>query len=273
MLESFLHEFNCFVTLTYSDEFLPKDGSLDKGHHQEFLKSLRHAIYPRKVRYFAVGEYGARTFRPHYHYALFGLPSCLAYMQNDFVDKKGRRTCSCSSCLPIRLAWSKGITDCARLEKDSAQYIAGYVTKKMTKRSDPRLGGRAPEFAQPSLKPGIGADAMRVLASTISDSGFIDLLLEHDDVPTVVGGLPLGRYLRSKLREYLGVPKDAGKGYLLRQSQELCALSEVFYNDSKNKKADGTAKRHFMEVLEEERVQKVLNCEAKSKIFIKKESL
>ena len=32
---------NCFITLTFSDQFLPKDGSLDVTYFQKFIKRLR----------------------------------------------------------------------------------------------------------------------------------------------------------------------------------------------------------------------------------------
>lgn len=60
-----------FLTLTYSDEHLPKDGQLVKEDLQLFFRLLR-----RKnpgIRYFAVGEYGTEKGRPHYHAVVFNL--------------------------------------------------------------------------------------------------------------------------------------------------------------------------------------------------------
>lgn len=39
--EASLHEENCFITLTYNPEHLPKSNSLDKSHFQKFMKRLR----------------------------------------------------------------------------------------------------------------------------------------------------------------------------------------------------------------------------------------
>lgn len=85
----------------------------------------------------------------------------------------------------------------------SAQYIAGYCMKKMTQHSDIRLRGRHPEFTRMSLKPGIGADAMWNVASEIlkydlDQARDVPLTLRHGSKE-----LPLGRYLRNKLREYV----------------------------------------------------------------------
>src|SRR5579862_2093905 len=52
---------NSFVTLTYSDEFLPHDGFLDKRVWQLFMKRLRKH-FGDGVRFFMCGEYGPSTF-------------------------------------------------------------------------------------------------------------------------------------------------------------------------------------------------------------------
>lgn len=72
MHEASLYEDNCFITLTYNDDHLPSNGSLDKTHFQKFLKRLRKSIYPQKLRYYHCGEYGDEGGRPHYHAIIFG---------------------------------------------------------------------------------------------------------------------------------------------------------------------------------------------------------
>ena len=63
-----------FVTLTYEDEKIPisKNGlqTLDKTDLQKFFKRLRKLTH-EKISYYAVGEYGDKTQRPHYHIILF----------------------------------------------------------------------------------------------------------------------------------------------------------------------------------------------------------
>lgn len=75
---------NCFVTLTYSDEHLPLAfsvdgievrGSLCKSDYQKWLKHLRINLNRQGVSspsFFVCGEYGSRTFRPHYHVVVCG---------------------------------------------------------------------------------------------------------------------------------------------------------------------------------------------------------
>ena len=74
MHEAKLWPQNCFITLTYSDEFLPPYGSLSVRDIQLFMKRLRKgkkASASNPIRFFLGGEYGERNLRPHYHAVLF----------------------------------------------------------------------------------------------------------------------------------------------------------------------------------------------------------
>jgi len=78
MHEASLHQDNCFITLTYDNEHLPKNASLVKRDFQLFMKRLRKAYPAVRIRFFHCGEYGEQYGRPHYHAILFGF---------DFPDK------------------------------------------------------------------------------------------------------------------------------------------------------------------------------------------
>ncbi len=52
--EAQLHSENCFITLTYAPEFLPKDGSLQVRHFQLFMKRLRKR-FGSGIRFFHCG--------------------------------------------------------------------------------------------------------------------------------------------------------------------------------------------------------------------------
>lgn len=188
-MESMCHNVSSFVTLTYEDapkgqfglELRPRDTQL-------FMKRLRKNLgFP--IRYFLVGEYGDQTQRPHYHAALFGVdPGFEAH---------------------IHKAWGHGFIHVGLVEQNSASYLAGYTTKKMTSADDDRLDGRHPEFARMSTSPAIGAPFVPRLAHwfTATSTG-AKTLQELGDVPPAVriGGkvFPLGRTLRGKLREEVG---------------------------------------------------------------------
>jgi hypothetical protein len=211
MLEVASHrEKSAFITLTYNEKHLTSDLSVKPADLINFVRRFRYGTTEssrrptERVRYFGAGEYGERFSRPHYHVAIFGHGSCSRIR----TSNTGR--CSCSYCTYCEQVWAKGNVSVGAVEPASAAYIAGYVTKKMTRSDDPRLNGRHPEFGRMSLRPGIGALFMDEVASAILE---YDLEKEMVDVPK---GLrhgnqiwPLDRYLRERLRERIGRDKKA----------------------------------------------------------------
>lgn len=178
------HAESAFATLTYAGSAF----SLIPSDLKAFVKALPKAV-GRPVRYFAVGEYGEQTMRPHYHLMLFGF---------SFLERERVEDC-----------WRYGHTQVVPYSETLAQYIAGYVSKKMTAKDDERLEGRFPEFARMSNRPGLGAEAMKRLARDLTSSEANARALANGiDVPgevRVAGKLyPVGRYLKGKLREGVG---------------------------------------------------------------------
>ena len=124
--ESQMHQQNSFVTLTYDDEHLPHDGSLNKKHFQLFMKKLRKHFEGQKIRYFHCGEYGEKLGRPHYHACLFGI---------DFSDRVPFSTTNdviTYTSDTLTKIWGKGFTTCGELNYDTAAYTARYIMKKVT---------------------------------------------------------------------------------------------------------------------------------------------
>lgn len=159
--ETSMHSSAWFLTLTYSNEDLPKNGSLSPTHLSGFFKTLRRKQPPKTVSYYACGEYGERTERPHYHAVLYGV---------DFLDRALSRR---SRGLPIWRSqtledyWPYGLSEFSTVTPGSAAYVAGYVRKKVSKRVNPDAYSRVdtdtgeiveihPEFSRMSLKPAIG---------------------------------------------------------------------------------------------------------------------
>lgn len=224
ILEAKEYEFNTFATLTYSDDHVPALGSLEPEHLKLFMYRLRFALKPQKIRFYAVGEYGDDTERPHYHVAFFGLENCLR--GRTMVRRNG---ICCESCSRVASHWSYGNVYLGELNSTTAAYIAGYCTKKLTARDDERLHGRHPEFARMSNRPGIGAHAMDDVASTLMEHG----LDKSEDVPAALrhGGrlYPLGRYLRRRLRTRIGRDEKAPESVLEKARGELRPLRDLAY--------------------------------------------
>lgn len=230
-LEAMLHAEKCFVTLTYGEDNCPAGGSLAPGDFRDWLKRMRRAAEPSRLRFYGVGEYGDTTERPHYHVALFGWPSCRGR-----INQPGK-PCPCVACSVVRETWGFGHVLVGTLNLKSAQYLAGYVTKKMTKWDDPRLAGRHPEFARMSLRPGIGADAMHDVASVMMQYR----LDERGDVPSGLrhgaGMHPLGRYLRKKLRTMVGKDEAAPPEALHEAAEKLQLVRAFALSDDRSVKS------------------------------------
>lgn len=164
MHEAKCHEASCFLTLTYDDEHLPYRGQLVYRHFQLFMKKLRLRYAPLKLRFYACGEYGEHTFRPHYHCCLFG--TAFYSDRKEWKDSGSGYPLYISESLDA--LWNKGHAYIGDLSWDSAGYVARYCLKKVTgkgadahyERVDEQTGEvyyLPPEFAHMSLKPGIGS--------------------------------------------------------------------------------------------------------------------
>lgn len=229
MLEASLQSDNAFVTLTYSEEALPLGGTLRREDLQGFLKRLRRAIEPKRIRYYGCGEYGEETKRPHYHLCVFGYPQCV-YGRSVYSD---RRANCCFACDKVRDAWGNGNVQVGGVDRESAQYVAGYVVKKLTRKDDPRLLGRAPEFGCMSLRPGIGAGVVEHIGRVLDEIEFSGV-----DVPNVLrhGGKewPLGRYLMRRLRKEVGRDEKVPQAVVHKIAAELFDLRMAARADESN---------------------------------------
>jgi len=188
VLESRMHPHSLFVTLTYDQDHLPEDNSLEPQVVSGFLKRLR----ARGVvcRFHVAGEYGSRLGRPHYHLTLFG----------DFSGIDIRAI--------IEQCWDRGFVQVGILKPGGASYVAKYATKGFTKSGDVALKGRHPEYHEMSLRPGLGASYIDHMALVLTSRAGSALLARFTDIPTSVRidgfNYPLDRYLQARLRLALG---------------------------------------------------------------------
>jgi len=156
LLERTQHADASFVTLTYEDKHLTYSGaaglpSLYPRDLTLYLKTLRHR-FRTPFRYFACGEYGSDTKRPHFHVVLFG--------QEEVYDEH-----------KISQTWGKGSVKLSELNTVRAKYVAKYTTKKQTSQ-DAYSDGRAPEFSRMSRKPGVGLTVIPKIAASLKRCGY-----------------------------------------------------------------------------------------------------
>lgn len=143
------HEWAAFVTLTYAPEALPANGDVDKKTVQDFLKRFRERIAPRRVKYYAVGEYGRDSYRPHYHLLVYGVKPCGHCWSCRKPGEVGDDPDG--DCLDLRRSWSFGFVDVGSVEPASIRYVVGYIEKSLFTRA---LKGHVRPFAL--MSRGIG---------------------------------------------------------------------------------------------------------------------
>lgn len=138
----------CFLTLTYADEYLPyADGgySLARKDFQLFMKRLRKHANKTKIKYYACGEYGSKTERPHYHAIVFNLPRPF--------DKY------------IKKAWTYGHIHVGTVTEASIFYTTKYALKGLRRKKAWEYDelGREPEFQLMSNGLGISYQSEAIL--------------------------------------------------------------------------------------------------------------
>lgn len=99
-----------FVTLTYDTSTVPITPNgymgLSKRDVQLFMKRLRK-LSKNTLKYYAVGEYGTKGNRPHYHMILYNLEDV------EMINK----------------AWQKGSIHVGNVSGDSIAYTTKYIDK------------------------------------------------------------------------------------------------------------------------------------------------
>lgn len=127
----------CFVTLTYSPEFVPSDYSLRKSDLQKFLKRLRISLERKHLghirAFLACGEYGEKRGRPHYHVLLLGWsPNDLVFHH---ISYSGEPVYTSKF---LESIWRRGFCPVGTLTGRSAAYVARY-SKKLLNNAGNRL--------------------------------------------------------------------------------------------------------------------------------------
>lgn len=214
--ENRFHQESAFITLTYDQDHLPLDGSLNKKHFQDFMKRLRRRLGSTKLRYFHAGEYGEKLGRPHYHAIIFGTSF------RPGVDEE----CSDRGDLTWRSellseVWPYGLNRVGAVTFESCAYVARYITKKITgpqaqahyEKVDPfsgEISALQSEYCTMSRRPGIGRAHFDAFRSEIYD---------RDEV--VCRGVP------SKPPKFYDklLEKEFPSEYAIIKDERECALS------------------------------------------------
>jgi len=172
VLETQSHQSNLFITLTYRDDALTygvkpngdqtAHGVLIPRHLELFWKRLRK-WFGHRIGYYACGEYGDKSSRPHYHACVFGL----VFEDKTVFEIKDGNTLYHSRTLDS--LWTHGHCYFGDVTFESAAYVARYCMKKSMGKDRLRYerDGITPEFARMSRRPAIGKNWFETYGSDV----------------------------------------------------------------------------------------------------------
>lgn len=188
MLELQYHDSAYFVTLTYDEFHVPtsyySDPATGEAHtsmtlckrdFQLWMKRLRKKFSEDKIRFFACGEYGSETHRPHYHAIVFGLH--LNDLEKYKTVRLGESYYTYYNSDSIQETWPNGYVVVGEVTWESCAYVARYVTKKL---SGPQAEfykqfNLVPEFSDMSRRPGIARQYYDEHGKEIYDHAYINI--------------------------------------------------------------------------------------------------
>lgn len=229
-----------FLTFTYDEEHMPKNGSLNKVELQKLFKRIRKN-YGIEFKYFACGQYGEEYGRPHYHAIMLGIgPKWEGFK---WIPNPQRK--------PIAEVkeWIHGSVFVGTVTTDSIRYVTDYVLKKLSgPLADQVYGLREPPFQL--VSQGIGKRFVAKNAGQLKMQGSMTLRSVQ---------LKLPRYYKTKL----DVESDSA---FSDQLKEKAILVEKARFASLMEQCSTGDPYVIKEMIEKERKQKERNLEAKSNL-------
>ena len=216
-----------FLTLTYDDEHLPANFSVDKPELQRFIKRLRKwqikTKQTGKLRYKSQGEYGGRFGRPHYHLAAFNL---------EFPDLKQigyEKDWSAYESELLTKMWGNGQVHLIALVFENCLYITTHHIEQKVNDSvkvhekpiiHPVTGKlieiREPEFSTQSSKPGIGKEFFEKFPSDMYPKDFLTINGQKMPIPKYFDAL----LKKHNLELYEKIKKERSEKTVTRTAAE-----------------------------------------------------
>ena len=213
-----------FLTLTYTDEHVPLTPSglqtLRTKDHVDFMKKLRqHASRKLKsnipLRYYACGEYGSTTERPHYHSILFNLPDEMAHSQ--WSREENRIVAPY-----LEHVWQNGAVHIGSVTAGSMAYVAGYMQKRLHTHRD---GYKDREPEKSYVSKGLGQNYLTPARKAYYKKRLIPYI-------ETTGGqkLKMPRYYKEKIYT-LTDEEDKSKWHLKTLAKQFALENPRFINE------------------------------------------
>lgn len=219
-----------FITLTYDTSKVPiaDNGllTLCKRDLQLFFKRLRkcHGVGHTPIKYYAVGEYGGKTRRPHYHVVLFNAKLEL-----------------------IQGAWNNGDIHYGNVTGASVGYTMKYMSKPSKFKKWCKHNGLQPEFALMSKRLGLAYVANDLMYKW----HHADLLNRMYCVTLDGVKLSMPRYYKDKMYDQLQRLAVAEAQAIVIREKQLTKLERQSFREfcNEQKSIDATYDRMYLSSL------------------------
>ena len=216
-----------FFTLTYNDEFLPmvfpdyplsvkrnaiaicdddygnRVPTLWKKDIQDFMKRLRNHFSSKSIVFYAIGEYGPDTHRPHYHGLIFFKDRL--HLKSHIEDLFNK-------------SWKNGFISLDDVNQSRIDYVSGYFLSKLWSPA-----GVQPCFSQ--MSKGIGKDYITRMSEWHWNGG-----TDRFYVPYMDKKRPLPRYYKEKIYDSV-FKEDFNQIMQEKAEQEHLQQLEEFGNE------------------------------------------
>lgn len=197
-----------FITLTYDTRHVPISDNgfmtLEKSAYQKFMKRLRK-LERNKLKYYAVGEYGTKNNRPHYHAILFNLED----VEN------------------IAKSWELGNVHIGEVTTDSIAYTVKYIDK-LKRIPIHRNDDRQKEFSL--MSKGLGKS---YISDAIKKYHRADLKRNYLTTPNGYK-VAMPKYYREKI--FTEVERETQRDYILdaesKKEREMRRKFDLLYKNS-----------------------------------------
>lgn len=218
--EARMHQWSCFVTLTYDPRNLPFRGMLRPQDYYGFRQAIKNYRRDDKLRFLGVGEYGSTTWRPHFHVCIFGL-----WFEDAVPAGKSKAGFQNYESKTLTALWGKGRCVINVMGPKIAAYAARYSLKKVGSsdgytRTDARTGEEyrlPPEFMSASKQ--LGKSWLEKYATDVFPWDFI-VLADGSKAP-------VPKYYIRVLREWC---EDDYQAYAERARKRGEDNYELFFN-------------------------------------------
>lgn len=150
-----------------------------KKHLQDYIKRVRKNT-GKKLKYFAVGEFGEKSHRPHYHLIMYGI---------SVTEPE------------ITASWPYGNTHIGSVTPESMKYVAKYCIKASRTSSSPVLGFGAEPHSGENAGPVTTSKKFMTCSQGLGSQWAVENLEEwRESQKTTIGGRPAGipRYYKLK---------------------------------------------------------------------------